>query len=138
MTLQEILKPYKDHCRYLKNAKLNTITQKNSTNVFVAEGQFSIPQSCYISFTNHFNSVEFNICFNQLAYFLLYECIKHQHLSQLRNWTVDDFFRNQLNTMLILKFESEFPKMITASNFNGFLEITNSRLRIWNCFVCYS
>lgn len=142
MSLQEILKPYKDDCRYLKSAQLNTIKQKNSKDVFLAEGKFVIPYSCYISSTNHFNSVEFNICFNQLAYFLLYECIKNQLLHQLCNWKTTDFLKNQLNSMLIVKFQSVFHKKIKSPSFSGFLQIINiTKKNQWlyiKLFCCFA
>ena len=43
-------------------------TKGKDAGLISAKGRFSIPDSCYIDDTGHFNAVEFNICFNQLAY----------------------------------------------------------------------
>ncbi|MGW6540873.1 FcoT family thioesterase [Streptomyces sp. NPDC055051] len=39
-------------------------------------GMFTIPEPCYIDDTGHFNAVEFNICYNQLAYYTLAAMIR--------------------------------------------------------------
>ena len=80
--LRLILIPYKPHCRYFQNAFLT------------ARGEFSISESCYIAETGHFNAVEFNICFNQLSYYLIAECSHHQLLNDFSGWDINKFTHN--------------------------------------------
>ena len=63
--LARVLTPYKPHCRYLRTAAVRYATARS---IAAASGTFSIPESCYIASTGHFNAVEFNICYNQLTY----------------------------------------------------------------------
>src|SRR5262245_56508099 len=71
----DILRPYRAHARYLKSAEITHVHDKavpqgrgKPSSLITGMGRFSIPESCYIDHTGHFNAVEFNICFNQLAY----------------------------------------------------------------------
>jgi hypothetical protein len=69
----DILSPYKAHARYLKTAEIASFREKSSDDkgkgaLAKGVGRFAILESCYIDNTGHFNAVEFNICFNQLAY----------------------------------------------------------------------
>src|SRR5882724_11344285 len=70
----DILKPYRPHARYLRSAQITHFRDKAAEGIaankglVTAAGRFSIPESCYIDDTGHFNAVEFNICYNQLAY----------------------------------------------------------------------
>ncbi|MEO1375818.1 MAG: FcoT family thioesterase, partial [Cyanobacteria bacterium J06635_10] len=50
---------------------------------------FSIPESCYIDDTGHFNSVEFNICYNQLFYIIIAYLIKNQLLEVMKDWNLE-------------------------------------------------
>lgn len=134
--LEIVLAPYRKECRYLQDAKLRIITNKDDDLLFLADGRFSIPESCYINKTGHFNSVEFNICFNQLAYFLLYECILTRCLPELNAWSIEDFVKNQLSSMLILKFSCNFVKQMNSLQFDGFLQIAKiTRSENWLRFT---
>ena len=84
--IDDILKPYRKHAQYLKSAELTHFQDKCScatkgkdAGLITAKGRFSIPESCYIDDTGHFNAVEFNICFNQLAYVCLRQVPGSQH-----------------------------------------------------------
>src|SRR5690348_5245638 len=83
--LENVLAPYKPHCRYLQRAHVVSGSERaglpasKGTEVS-AHGDFAIPESCYIADTGHFNAVEFNICYNQLAYTLLAACVEHKWL----------------------------------------------------------
>ena len=53
--------------------------------LITGKGRFSIPESCYIDSTGHFNAVEFNICYNQLAYVLFAGCINAGVMGKVRD-----------------------------------------------------
>ncbi len=116
--LTRVLKPYKENCRYLQSASV-----EYRSPVLLAKGKFSIPQSCYITDTGHFNAVEFNLCYNQLAYYLLAECVQHKLLNGLKTWDIEDYSLHQLSNILIVKFSSFFQKLICSNQFNGYIEV---------------
>ena len=58
--------------------------------LIVGKGRFSIPESCYIDDTGHFNAVEFNICYNQLAYVLFAGVIDAGLMHKVRAGDVRD------------------------------------------------
>ena len=116
---EKILSPYKPHCRYLKTAHVKSET------CITATGEFSISESCYIADTGHFNSVEFNICFNQLAYFLIAECIQSNLSSHFADWNIEKYFQYQLSDCLIARFHSSFRKPMRVDKFFGSIEIKN-------------
>jgi FcoT-like thioesterase domain len=128
----EILKPYKPHARYLKSAEITHFRDKvqagASDGLVVAEGRFSIPESCYIDDTGHFNAVEFNICFNQLAYVMFGKCIADGILGKLRCEQVNvpsfaDFKLHQLPSMLIVSIESRYYKQLNSRDFTAELTL---------------
>jgi hypothetical protein len=88
-------------------------------------GRFSIPESCYIDDTGHFNAVEFNICYNQLAYVLFGKCVEAGILQKLRHEKVDvisfpDYKLHQLPSMLIVSIEGvRFFKQLRSDDFGG-------------------
>lgn len=134
--LKRILIPYKENCHYLQNASVeyqsaDFANQKESKHsaLLVAKGKFSIVQSCYIVDTGHFNAVEFNICYNQLAYYLLAECVQHQLLDKFKTWDIQTYIRRQLSDILIVRFSSTFQKPICSAAFNGYVEIIRAFTR---------
>ena len=70
----DILKPYRPRATYLRSAEITQFSEEaledsaSDVSLVTGAGRFSIPESCYIDDTGHFNAVEFNICYNQLAY----------------------------------------------------------------------
>jgi FcoT-like thioesterase domain len=120
-TLEAVLAPYKQHCRYLQSATVEKSLEGASR--VTARGKFAISESCYIADTGHFNAVEFNICYNQLAYCLLAQCIDLQLLDSLRKWSIDAFSRRQLSDFLIVQFSSKFRKPLNARWFDGQVDI---------------
>lgn len=125
--LGDVLRPYYEHTTYLKSA---TVTVKNG--LAVAKGEFSIDQPCYIQDTGHFNAVEFNICYNQLVYFLIAKSIKEGAVPAFEGWTVDDYWERQLPSILITRFRSVFRAQIDSSSFHGevaFSSFTRSTVR---------
>lgn len=141
----EILRPYRANAKYLKSAQIIDVFGKTSTEkagetraLVTGSGQFAIPESCYIDDTGHFNAVEFNICYNQLAYVLFAKCLEdgilgkvNGELHKLSDAKVDhlsismaDYKRHQLPSMLIVSIEGvRFFKEMKSSDFQGQLTI---------------
>ncbi|HWM01573.1 MAG TPA: FcoT family thioesterase [Actinophytocola sp.] len=113
--LSRVLRPYaRPKTQYLKSA-----TVAASGGLASAEGQFSIPFPCYIDDTGHLNSVEVNICFNQLMYYLIAKCVQERSVPAFDEWTMDDYWGKQLPDILIARFESKFKRPIDSSAFTG-------------------
>jgi hypothetical protein len=131
----EILKPYRANATYLRSAEITHFTDKASIvsgsadqRLVTGFGHFSIPESCYIDDTGHFNAVEFNICYNQLAYVLFAKCIDAGLIHRLRTGKIDvislpDFKRHQLPAMVIVSLESRYYKQLDSTNFTAELTI---------------
>lgn len=81
--------------------------------------RFSIPASCYIDDTGHFNAVEFNICYNQMMYILIADSVARFEFPELNGWQLDEFFRKQLSNMLIVRLQSRFVREIDSRDFVG-------------------
>jgi hypothetical protein len=109
-----VLRPYRDHSRYLRDADVTRQADGVS-----ARGRFSIAESCYIDNTGHFNAVEFNICYNQLGYYLLAKCIEDDLLDAFSAWSMADFWERQLSDVLIYRLSSRFRRMINPRSFEG-------------------
>ena len=113
--LRDVLRPYaKPKTGYLKSATVNVTGDLAS-----AQGDFAIPYPCYIDDTGHLNSVEVNICFNQLMYYLVAKCVQERAVPALVGWTMDDYWAKQLPDMLIATFTSRFRRPIDSSSFAG-------------------
>lgn len=125
--LQAIIVPYKEHCKYLKTAAVELDAAgrpaAGGEGLVRIRGEFSIPESCYIASTGHFNSVEFNICYNQLVYVLLGYCVEKQLFAELAEFDLDSYFRRQLPDILIVNFSSAFKRPIHSLSFSADLVI---------------
>jgi hypothetical protein len=129
----DILSPYKAHARYLKTAEIASFREKASDDkgkgaLAKGVGRFAIPESCYIDDTGHFNAVEFNICFNQLAYVMFAKCIEAGILQKMRCESIDvmslpEYKRRQLPSMVIVSIESRYFKQLDSRDFRGELTI---------------
>lgn len=129
----EILRPYRAHSRYLKSARLTHFADKASaattqSALIRAEGRFSIDESCYIDDTGHFNAVEFNICYNQLAYVMFGKCVAEGLMQRLRTEKVSvpsfsEFKRHQLPNMVIVNIESRYYRQLDSRDFTGTLQL---------------
>ena len=136
-----ILRPYRSNAKYLKSAQITHLSDKTATKdaAFVTgTGKFTIPESCYIDDTGHFNAVEFNICYNQLAYVLFGKCIELGILQKLNSelqkfsdekangllLSMADYKCHQLPAMLIVSIEGvRFFKQLKSGDFQGALSI---------------
>lgn len=144
--IADILKPYRTHARYLRSAALTHFRDKASlaamdSGLIRGRGHFSIPCSCYIDDTGHFNAVEFNICFNQLAYVLFGKCLEMDILKNLRLEggcvSFGDFKRHQLASMLIVSIESRYYKMLKSDDFTA--ELAINRISASGCtYFCFT
>lgn len=117
-----VLRPYRaKNCEYLKTAVLELAQDQLPT----VSGEFEIGESCYIDDTGHFNSVEFNICYNQLIYYLIAKSVQEGLLPALRDWTLDDFWRAQLPDILITSFSSNFKRKMQSKRFCGSVSLVD-------------
>ncbi len=137
--VREILSPYKDHATYLRSAFVvdadvndGGSARKDDRNkaLMTAFGEFAIPESCYIDDTGHFNAVEFNICFNQLAYVLFAECFRKDLLPKIApalakklGMNYAGYRTHQLSSMFIVKYQSRFKAPIDSDLFHGELSV---------------
>lgn len=135
--LEQFLAPYKENCRYLKRAEFQHPDRSAATAKSDAAGQelglikgdFAIPESCYIDDTGHFNSVEFNICYNQLFYVMIAYLVQNKLLKEMSDWDLDIYQRRQLSDFLIVKFSSTFKQPINSDAFKGTLSINKCSRR---------
>src|SRR5262245_14047302 len=112
--LDDVLLPYKENCRYLKTALVEPGEQERDLSVHCT---FEIPESCYIVDTGHFNAVEFNICYNQMAYYLLAKAVQESLIEPFDAWSMADYWERQLPNILIADFQSKFRRPIQSAAF---------------------
>jgi hypothetical protein len=117
--LSRVLAPYKPNCRYLRAATVHATTSAAGEELAWAEGEFAIPESCYIDDTGHFNSVEFNLCYNQLVYVLMAQCVVSRYVPALARMSLDEYLHRQLPDVLIHDFRSVFKKALNPRAFRG-------------------
>ncbi|MGW4728249.1 (2E)-enoyl-ACP glycyltransferase [Streptomyces shenzhenensis] len=115
--LARVLVPYKQHCKYLKSAEVTA-----GAGLSGARCAFAIPESCYIDDTGHLNSVEVNIAYNQMMYYLVAKSVKEGLLTGFETWILDDFWRHQLPDILIARFASNFRRPVNPRAFTGEME----------------
>jgi hypothetical protein len=125
--LSKVLRAYKLNCKYLKRAEVIPEGDPAEGGRVIGRCEFAIPESCYIDDTGHFNSVEFNICYNQMMYYVIAKSIKEDLMSSFRLWTMDDYWNKQLPDIYIVKFESSFRRSMRARRFFGEIEFVNIR-----------
>ncbi|MFJ9134922.1 FcoT family thioesterase [Streptomyces sp. NPDC102256] len=115
--LARVLVPYKEHSKYLKSAEVTAAAGLAS-----ARCAFAIEESCYIDDTGHLNSVEVNIAYNQMMYYLVAKSVQEGLLTGFEDWTLDDFWRHQLPDILIARFASNFRRPVNPRQFTGEME----------------
>jgi len=141
----EVLSPYRKNARYLKSAQIDDLrpmigTWKRSRSppahvardgrptLMRASGRFAIGESCYIDDTGHFNAVEFNICFNQLAYVTFGKCFDEALIPELSFLEFSEFRRVQLPCWLIVAIDDvRFSKQLDRTDFHA--ELTLDEIR---------
>ncbi|MFI9175877.1 (2E)-enoyl-ACP glycyltransferase [Streptomyces lincolnensis] len=115
--LAHVLTPYKDHCKYLSSAVVTETDGRASVRC-----EFEIPESCYIDDTGHLNSVEVNICYNQMMYYLVAKSVQDGLGTGFESWTLDDFWKRQLPDILIARLSSNFRRPVNPRVFSGEME----------------
>ncbi len=111
---ERVLRPYRDHCRYLLSA-----TVRPGADTVTAACEFSVGESYYIDSTGHFNAVEFNICYNQAAYYLIAQTVHYGLMSAFAGWQLADFWAAQLSGVFIVEFSATFQQRIDPVAFAG-------------------
>ena len=137
----DILKPYRPNAKYLKSAQITQFRESMDGDakrvpLVTAAGRFSIPESCYIDDTGHFNAVEFNICYNQLAYVMVGKCIDAD-IAQKLKLTLGEYKQHQLQSCFIVSLESRFLKQLKGDDFRGEL-IVNKASSIRGALFCFT
>lgn len=130
--LARVLAPYFPSCRYLHSAEA---VFDQSGPPALLRGELSIPTSCYIDDTGHFNSVEFNICYNQLIYTLMAQCVVSRVTAPFAAMSLDEYLRRQLPDVLIHDFASKFKQPMGIGRFFGEVRIDEVRDRRRFLFV---
>lgn len=142
--MAEVLKPYRENAKYLQSAQITRFETartreggKGPTVVATGRGRFSIPESCYIDDTGHFNAVEFNICYNQLAYVIVGKAVEAGLFAPLTPISFTEYKKRQLSSMLIVKLESRFTKQLKSGDFWG--ELTIDRITsVGPAYFCFT
>ncbi|MFI7002568.1 FcoT family thioesterase [Nocardia sp. NPDC050175] len=124
LLLSEVLGCYKPHCRYLRELTVEALGEQAS-----ATGTFEISESCYIDATGHLNSVEVNICYNQMLYQTIAVLVRHRVGPLFGDWTMDDYWRRQLPDILITRLDSEYRRPIDPRRFYGEFALGGSQER---------
>ncbi|WP_198047615.1 FcoT family thioesterase [Kutzneria sp. 744] len=119
--LDDVLRCYKPHCRYLRSMDFAVDGE-----VLRGVGEFGIAESCYIDDTGHLNSVEVNICYNQMLYAVIATAVHRGVGDVFGGWTMAEFRRRQLPDILIARFSSSFPRPVNPRSFRG--ELTVDRI----------
>ena len=132
--MAEVLKPYRDNAKYLQSAQITRFETlpareggKSPAVVATGRGRFSIPESCYIDDTGHFNAVELLICYNQLMYSSLAIAIDQQLHSSLAGWSIEDFWSRQLPSILIYRTAATYRSPIDSTNMRARFTITEAK-----------
>jgi hypothetical protein len=124
--LSLVLRPYRaKRCEYLKAAVVTADRRSADDTRISTACVLEIPESCYIDDTGHFNSVEFNICYNQMLYYTVAKAVRERIAEPFSGWSEEDFWDRQLKDFLITDFRSAFRSAMRGRRFEGELEITD-------------
>ena len=138
----DILGPYRPNAKYLRSAEITQLREEDGSPgrrvpILTAAGRFAIPESCYIDDTGHFNAVEFNICYNQLAYVMFGTCFETGVVDKLRVLTPVEYRRHQLQSCFIVSIESRFLKQLKGADFRGEL-VLNKLSWVGGVLFCFT
>ncbi|GGK86753.1 FcoT family thioesterase [Mangrovihabitans endophyticus] len=123
--LAAVLRPYRANCKYLQSAEVTADGEPGDGGRVTARCTFTIPESCYIDDTGHFNSVEFNICYNQMLYYTVAKSVQERLVQPFARWSMDDYWARQLADFLITDFRSSFKRAMSGRHFHGELEMVD-------------
>ncbi len=124
--LARVQAPYKPHCRYITSASVERMDDPGGQKLVEARAHFAIAESCYIDDTGHFNSVEFNLCYNQLIYTLIAQCAAENLLDALGDMTAESFYERMLPDVLIHDFSCRFARPMDRHAFEGTLTVVEA------------
>lgn len=136
--IARILRPYKPHCRYVLAARVTgaepapptAAPQPRSRSdggvLCTIEAELAIPESCYIDDTGHLNTVEVNICYNQMLYLLLAQGIVQRLIPALDDMDLAHFERRYLPDVLIHRISGSFKRVIDRRAFTGRMSFTSA------------
>jgi len=99
--LTRVLRPYRKNCGYMRSARLVADGDPVAGGRITVHGELSIPESCYIDDTGHFNSVEFNICYKQLIYYAVAKSVQEKLMASFARWSRQRYWQRQLTDFLI-------------------------------------
>jgi hypothetical protein len=146
--LSYVLRPYRDHCKYLKKCSMEYAPVSDGVNAdaseasIVAHGELSIGESCYIDSTGHFNAVEFQICANQLMYAMGAEVTRKRIVRAFASMDLAGYYDRQLPNVLITNVTSAFRKVMNPRRFRGRLQLdrayTIRERAFWECSLVYT
>lgn len=146
--LAQVLRVYRDNCRYLKQLSFEytptsaSVSADESEASIVAHGELSISESCYIDSTGHFNAVEFQICANQIMYALGAECTRLRLVRAFAAMDLDGYYERQLPNILITNVTCAFRRVMNPRRFRGRVQLDRSYCirdrAFWECTVLYS
>lgn len=127
--LGQLLRPYKAHCRYVREVTLEHPTERSSLNPeepsswIVAHGNCGVPTPCYYDGNGHFTAVEFNIAYNQLLYAGLTGAIQLALIAELQHWDLEEWWKRQWPDVLIVDYRARFHRPMHSQDFTARLEI---------------
>jgi FcoT-like thioesterase domain len=124
-TLAAVLRVYRPECRYVKSVILT-----DNGSLASGRAELAIPESFYIDDTGHFNAVEFTLCYNQIAYYVVAKSVKEGLMPPFDDWTPEEFWERQLSSFLIIDSRSRFHRPVDARRFYGEVEFTAVRTTV--------
>lgn len=124
LLLEEVLRCYKPHCRYLRSMSVNMVDGR-----LRAVAELAIGESCYIDDTGHLNAVEVNIAYNQMLYYALAVAVRDRLDPVFATWSMEEYWRRRLPDILITKLVSRFRRPVDPRDFHGEFTLTGSARR---------
>ncbi|MEI6950398.1 FcoT family thioesterase [Paraflavisolibacter sp. H34] len=131
--LEKVLQLYKPQVRYLQSAQVKEGAGPEGGEpgrLVAITGRFSIHENGFSEEVRHFNAVEFHLCYHQLAYVLMGQCIFRGIFNRLHpgwygwaNLSFAKYFRKQLFTLDIVHIEGSFLQPLNCYNFFADLAI---------------
>jgi len=140
--LDQTLDCYFPHVRYLRNASFECgeagqpFDCELGTCLAVARGDFVSQPAWYIRDTGHFNAIEFNICYNQLAFVMVGQCIELGALGPLSAQLPKHEFRaRMLPDLVISRYAVSFERPMLKSEFFASMAITKVISKMGRLFL---
>jgi hypothetical protein len=154
--IDQTLKLYKQNTKYLKSAEIfygqepgkingkpNSLVINSESDLATIIGSLSITSLSYGEEAISFNVAQFSVCYNQLIYILLGQCIFYGHLNHpdsncygKLNLSFSKYFKQQLFSIIILKVDINFLNPLKCNNFNAQLSIKKIAWKGETAAVC--